>query len=129
MRPWLVMSLRGVLPRSWSSLSMASASIRRVCQLISLNVNTWMKNRHTNQSSYNHIKKNTVTLLLPKRKDNRNIFFQVDPKNSPSSYQNNLFKSFSAGLMSEHSFCSGSLYSALHYMTQTGSVKAVLEEK
>lgn len=41
MRPWLVMRRKGVLPRSWSSLSMASASIRRLCQLISLNVNTW----------------------------------------------------------------------------------------
>lgn len=40
MRPWLVMSRNGVLLRSWLSPSMASASILRVCQLISLNVNT-----------------------------------------------------------------------------------------
>lgn len=44
MRPWLVMRRSGVLPRSWSSLSMASASIRRLCQLISLNVNTCRTN-------------------------------------------------------------------------------------
>jgi len=43
MRPWLVMRRNGVLPRSWSSLSMASASMRRLCQFISLNVNTWFE--------------------------------------------------------------------------------------
>lgn len=50
MRPWLVMRRKGVLPRSWSSLSMASASIRRLCQLISLNVNTWIINNHSKLS-------------------------------------------------------------------------------
>lgn len=38
--PWLVMSLRGVVIGSWSPLSVASASIRRVCQVSSLNVRT-----------------------------------------------------------------------------------------
>lgn len=39
--PWLVISLKGVVIGSWSPLSVASASIRRVCQVSSLNVNTY----------------------------------------------------------------------------------------
>jgi hypothetical protein len=38
--PWLVISLSGVVTGS-SPLSVASASIRSVCQVISLNVKTW----------------------------------------------------------------------------------------
>lgn len=57
MRPWLVMRRSGVLPRSCSSLSMASASMRRLCQLISLNVRTCrtpetVTMRHQHRISY-----------------------------------------------------------------------------
>lgn len=50
--PWLVMSLKGVVVGSWSPLSVASASIRSVCQVSSLNVKTYperKRNQETNR--------------------------------------------------------------------------------
>lgn len=68
MRPWLVMRRSGVLLRSWSSLSMASASIRRLCQLISLNVKTWCGKKISIQK---HINNNT---FVKKNKTNGSCY-------------------------------------------------------
>lgn len=46
---WLVMSLMGALSISCSALWMASASIRIICQLISLNVRIWTKQARDEQ--------------------------------------------------------------------------------